>query len=234
MVRSDVPAEFRGDMRGGGELLTANQLSYICSLIDGRQVRSKETGELLDAGEKAELKRQAESLEKRKASEWISRLRVLPSVERQPEGPRPDGERLRDRVPKGRYAIEEDGELRFFKVKWYDGGPSVFIQASDDFHKIENKSRKYAILRLIADDAREAAMRYGRELRSCSVCGRTLTNRVSRKLCIGPVCGGHFYADPGDWKTLVREAREEINAAGLDPDADVEPTDPEWLYEEAE
>jgi hypothetical protein len=40
----------------------------------------------------------------------------------------------------------------------------------------------------IAEDPREAAIRYGRQTGSCACCGRELTNKASIELGIGPIC----------------------------------------------
>jgi len=97
-------------------------------------------------------------------------------------------------VPEGRYAVEMDGTLKFYKVdrptegKW-KGYTFVKVQASDDFHPIKSRDAKAAILRAIAKAGPRAAMiRYGRELGVCGDCGRTLTDENSRAAGIGPIC----------------------------------------------
>jgi len=93
-------------------------------------------------------------------------------------------------VADGRYAVEDDGTLRFFKVKNGRKPGYVFldIQASDDWHAIRNVTRIRTILDLIAVDQLSAARRYGMELGKCSRCGRTLTDETSRAYGIGPEC----------------------------------------------
>lgn len=93
-------------------------------------------------------------------------------------------------VPDGRYAISEDGELKFFKVKNGRKAGFVFldIQASDEWHSIRNLGRIRAVLAEIAKDPREAMLRYGREIGECGHCGRTLTDAASRAAGIGPIC----------------------------------------------
>lgn len=91
------------------------------------------------------------------------------------------------------YAIEEDGELHFFKIKagtkpgwWW-----ISIQASDEFHPIKNVARKNAILNAIVEMGPEASMRlYGQQIGSCGRCHRTLTDPTSRANGIGPECEG--------------------------------------------
>lgn len=93
-------------------------------------------------------------------------------------------------VADGRYAVEEAGELKFFKVKNGRKPGFVFldIQASDDLHSIRDRSRIARILALIAANPDEASLRYGRELGICGDCGRTLTTETSRARGRGPVC----------------------------------------------
>lgn len=44
-----------------------------------------------------------------------------------------------------------------------------------------------------ARDPKAAAIAYGRETGTCACCGRTLTNRESIELGIGPICAGNFF-----------------------------------------
>lgn len=96
-------------------------------------------------------------------------------------------------VPSGRYAIEEDGVLKFFKVnsplkgRWA-GYTFLSIMASDDDFPIRDKARKEAILAVIGEDPKAAAVRYGHELGHCSLCNRVLTDEVSRSRGMGSVC----------------------------------------------
>jgi hypothetical protein len=72
-----------------------------------------------------------------------------------------------------------------------------------------------------------------REIGACSVCGKRLTNSLSRLLDIGPVCGGRFW-DEGDWKVIKVRGRDALRSAGLDPKADApEGTDFDAIREQA-
>jgi Family of unknown function (DUF6011) len=109
-----------------------------------------------------------------------------------------------------RFAIEspEDNVLRFLIVemiddqesKW-DGWTFVKVQASDDIHKLGHwrpgakqtyKGKSHALVRALAamplDELHVAMLRYGLEIGSCGVCGRTLTDENSRAAGIGPIC----------------------------------------------
>lgn len=94
-------------------------------------------------------------------------------------------------VADGRYAVEHQGALKFFKVT--NGRKAGFIfldvQASDEWHSIRNLTYIREVLALIAVDAKAAMVRYGHELGVCGMCGRTLTDEASRAAGLGPVCG---------------------------------------------
>lgn len=188
--RSEVPEEFRNEPVEN--LATDKQVNYIRSLIDEREVS--------DESRAAADKRIEEGISKAAASEWIERLLSLPR-RRKPKtesrnAPLPD-------VPAGRYAVDnEDGDLRFYVVdrptegRW-EGWIFLSVQASDEKHPIKGFAAKREILRKIAVDPAAASRRYGQELGHCGVCGRTLTNEVSREIGIGPICAGKTgWADP--------------------------------------
>ena len=96
----------------------------------------------------------------------------------------------------GRYAVEMDGQLRFFHVdrptegRWA-GYVFVSQQAGDDLYPVKGHARARVLLAISVDPA-AASRRYGRELGVCGVCGRTLTDPESRAAGIGPVCAGRF------------------------------------------
>lgn len=98
--------------------------------------------------------------------------------------------KTRPEVADGRYAVEHEGTLKFYKVKNGRKAGFVFldVQASDDWHSIRTPRRIDEILALIAADELTAARRYGMELGRCSRCGRTLTDETSRAYGIGPDC----------------------------------------------
>ena len=118
-------------------------------------------------------------------SRWIGNL-IKKSRELRASAPAPT---TVVQVADGRYAVEEDGVLKFFKVKNGRKAGMVFldIQASDEWHGVRNMGRLLAVLALIAADPKGAMVRYGRELGECGRCGRVLTSEY-RKAGIGPVC----------------------------------------------
>jgi Family of unknown function (DUF6011) len=99
--------------------------------------------------------------------------------------------KTRPEVADGRYAVEHEGTLKFYRLKNGRKAGFVFldVQASDDWHQIRNPRRIDEILALIVEAGElNAARRYGIELGKCSRCGRTLTNEESRAYGIGPEC----------------------------------------------
>lgn len=96
-------------------------------------------------------------------------------------------------VPEGRYAVDLDDKLRFYRVdrptqgKWA-GRVFLNVQASDDWHPVHDWNTKRVVFDLIAVDPQAALLRYGKELGHCGHCGRTLTDADSRAKGIGPIC----------------------------------------------
>lgn len=122
------------------------------------------------------------------ASRWISnmidKIKILKATQvKAPVAPAAE-------VADGRYAVEHEGTLKFFKVKNGHRAGFVFldVQASDDWHAIRNVARIREIVAIIAQNPEAAMIRYGHELGECGRCGRTLTDEASRAAGIGPVC----------------------------------------------
>lgn len=102
-----------------------------------------------------------------------------------------------EEVPAGRYAVDTNegaaNALAFYKVDRPTEGRwagYVFVKqiVSDDEQRM-SRAAGDAILRKIAEVGAEAASaRYGHEIGSCGICGRTLTNDESRERGIGPIC----------------------------------------------
>ena len=97
-----------------------------------------------------------------------------------------------NRVPAGRYAVEIDGRLGFFKVDRPTEGRwagFVFIkQMASDTEYLVRGERRNLVYAAIATSPTAASVRYGREIGACGVCGRTLTDEDSRARGIGPIC----------------------------------------------
>lgn len=218
-ARTPLPAEFGGAPSPSAPEADApyttpgasnKQLNFITGLLAEREVKPETAdalgprlaGQIVANEEHGDNAPAREGLSKRRASEVIGKLLDLPK--RAQELPARGGP-VRDivaesrpalpEVPAGRYAVEEDGTLKFFRVdrptegRWA-GRTFLKIQASDDLHPVRDRARVAKILGLIAEDPRAASVRYGRELGACGICGRTLTDEDSRAAGIGPVCAG--------------------------------------------
>jgi hypothetical protein len=102
-------------------------------------------------------------------------------------------------MPAGRYALLKDEQWRFYQVdkptegKWRG---YVFLKqlfgAPGDYRKesIRNHGVRNAILAAIDEDPRTAAIDYGMQSQTCSLCSSPLTNPDSIAAGIGPVCRG--------------------------------------------
>lgn len=147
------------------------------------------------------------------ASKCITRLLALPDAKKPTTQ---DG----TYVPAGRYAVDSDeGELRFYHVwrhKQNDAAMHLYLLHGPDSTRIMGKAMQTILQKIVNAGVEEAAIRYGRELKHCSQCGRRLTNRISRELGIGPICGGRMFGD--DFKPKVSAARQAIIDRGEDPD----------------
>lgn len=95
----------------------------------------------------------------------------------------------------GYYAIKDpkDDILKFYKIdvptkgKWANY-TFVSVQASEDLYPIKDRYHREQILNAIEQDPIESLKRYGIEIGRCSICGRTLTDQISRQRGIGPIC----------------------------------------------
>jgi hypothetical protein len=129
-----------------------------------------------------------------KASKWIDRM-IAKERALKAQAPAPTaGPAQTSEVPNGRYAVEENGTLKFFHVRHgkadsrWAGFVFVDIQASDDTYPLKDRARKARVLAAIAQDVEGSLCRYGQELGVCGDCGRTLTDETSRSIGRGPIC----------------------------------------------
>lgn len=153
------------------------QIAFIDSLLDTREVPQAwvdRVDTLKGLG-----------IDKVKASEIITALKDL-NVKLKPVT-------VTETVPSGRYAIQFADSVKFYKVdnvtegKWA-GRTFVKHIAGEDEHAVRNQSQRASVLKAIAVDPEHASKLYGREIGSCGVCGRQLTDQASREVGIGPVC----------------------------------------------
>lgn len=89
------------------------------------------------------------------------------------------------------YAVPIGETIKFFRIKAgrKPGFYFIDVQASDEFHEIRNYSTKDEIIKAILEFGPEEAMEsYGQLIGRCGRCRRTLTDKTSRDLGIGPEC----------------------------------------------
>ena len=111
--------------------------------------------------------------------------------------PWPDGSVL----PAGRYGIPtEEGainETAFYKVdrptegKWA-GYVFVKLMVSDYEKRLAMGTQKAVANKIAEYGAAKASALYGKEFKQCGVCGRGLTNDLSREIGIGPDCRAKY------------------------------------------
>jgi hypothetical protein len=204
---------------------STKQLNYLRSLARERVLTNVARDEILrrveaqaklnDAEGDSAAPGERDGVTKKRATILIDRLLKQRKKPRDAQaeilGPNVPGP---DKLPSGHYAIKKPCNPAFVKL---------YIAHGDSDSEIPFKSAR-PILDAIAADPMAAAQLYGDQIGSCSQCERRLTNRVSRLLRIGPVCGGHL-CDPDIWKERVARAKQALRDAGLDPSADVEDTD---------
>lgn len=183
--------------------ITPRQREFLLDLVERKDLTGVDQQKLdrmiaaIHASEGNEV-----GMSRAKASELIDWFLKRPDVNQ----PRTQTERLQHGeqasdlpdVPAGRYAVEnEEGTLRFYTVDRPERGNwagFIFLSvwASDERHPIKDKSTKEAILNKIKTvGVQDCAERFGRELGSCAICGRTLTDATSRAIGIGPICRGN-------------------------------------------
>jgi hypothetical protein len=177
-------------VRCGGAYVSEKQAKWIIDIATTRETPGPA---------EAVLVRLEQGFAKFAGSQFITTYKDLPkkSIDSgkmlEAECPQVTVEKFHSGAPQvadGRYAVEHEGVLKFYKVKNGRKPGYVFldVQASDDWHSIRTPRRIHEILALIAQDADEASLRYGRELGICGDCGRTLTDETSRARGRGPVC----------------------------------------------
>jgi hypothetical protein len=238
--RESVPAWARGMAPPGapggmsGPKITDPQRGYLLSLIAKKQVKPDQEGKLDLIMKCLRISEDPEEygMSKAKASELITWFL------RQDDKPRNEQEaheragRLEDLkwqqplvdLPPGRYAIENnEGELRFYE-RWQGKGDkkdrfALYVMFGPYEAKLPRNAQVAIAKKILDAGVRECAIRFGQEIKACSNCGRRLTNKISRELAIGPVCGGRMFGE--DFRFEVKVAREAIIARGEDPDEEV-------------
>lgn len=198
---------------------TGPQIGYIKGLVESRQI-PEDVLLRIQADVKAGLK-------KGRAGEIIGELKGMPLKPQQDDRSK-NRPTIKD-LPVGRYAIPsavDDDDIKFYRVKDVRGGPEKhggyrFIAqiAGPNQYPLRQTEAKEAVKRIIRFGIGNAAALYGNKIGRCSKCHIRITNRISRRLGIGPVCGGHYYED---WEKRVNTARTALISEGLDPNENVE------------
>ena len=160
--------------KASGPLASEKQVNFVKSLVDQKGADAPDY----------------DTLTKSQASGLIEDLLNQPNA--------PKGEDEKDSIPAGRYAITgEDGTTDFYKVdkpeqgKWA-GWTFVKIQLGNDEQRLSQANQKSVLEKIEAAGPKEAAVRYGRELGQCAMCGSDLTNPDSIEAGIGPICATKF------------------------------------------
>lgn len=210
---------------------TKKQVALIRELLDEKEL-TLEPGVTVD-----DLKAAAERIDWQRASRWIDELLKRPRKLKSEDGRVADSVKYAH-VPNGRYALEDPSDelnpVKFYRIK--HGGPAkhaggrdwtgfVFVDrySSDETFAVKGAT-KTAVLEAIGADPLSAAQRYGREHKTCGICGRGLTRALSRELGIGPVCGARI----GIPDEVVAAARQSLLDRGIDPDQELPEDDHYW------
>jgi hypothetical protein len=203
-ARSMAPPGAPGGM--SGEKISPAQRSYLLSLIEKKHVKPGQDGKLDLIMKCLRISEDPEEygMSRAKASELITWFLKQPdkAEDRQPKGGgNPELVEFCEQysIIAGRYAVNNaEGILRFYTVdrptqgRWA-GWVFVKVWASDEKHPIKGFDARLAVLKEIAEvGALEAMKRFGQEIGSCAICGRTLTDEESRRIGIGPICLGNM------------------------------------------
>jgi hypothetical protein len=197
---------------------TPPQVGYLKGLVESRQAPATLLREIKNAVE--------EGLKKGDAGKFISELKQLPLKKGQDDRSK-NNPRILD-IPPGRYAVPgaEPNDIHFFRAKDVKGGPEkdggyrIMLRiAGPNEHALAGQVSRDAVKAIIRFGLGNAAVLYGRTIGRCSQCNTQITNRLSRELGIGPICGGRVY---GDWEERRNTAETAIRARGQDPRENVE------------
>lgn len=242
-ARSNVPDWAGGPQAGsagqvaeqalsGEPKISPAQRSYLLDLIRKKEIRPEHEGKVDTIMKCLRISESDDEygMSRGKASELIDWFQKRPDKPREQQDLHERQGRLEDLkwqkplydLPAGRYAIENSkGELRFY-VKWERKDKSrfaLYVMFGPYEAKLPRQAQVAIAQKIMDADPRKCAIRFGAEIGACSNCGRRLTNRISRELSIGPICGGRMFED--EWKQMEREARAAIIARGEDPDEDI-------------
>jgi len=225
-------AEVAGEALSGDPKITKPQRDYLLDLISKKFVKDDQQGKLDLIMKCLRISEDPEEygMSKSKASELITWFKKQPDKPRETvtrEGVETSTALFA--LPPGRYALPkagtelEDNELRFYQC-WESKDKQakrIYVLFGPSGAALPYPAQMNIAKAIISAGIRECAIRFGMEIRSCSNCGRRLTNRISRELGIGPVCGGRMFGGD-EWSAEVKAKRAEIVARGEDPDEELD------------
>jgi uncharacterized protein DUF6011 len=123
-------------------------------------------------------------------------------------------------LPPGRYAVQVDGQWQLVRVWRGTRNPNVQhvyeVRGTEKGVRMEDAELEAKVTTEIAKDPIGAAVAFGHRTGSCSKCGLTLDNNLTRFMGIGPVCIKH-YTDDDTRLDMMHEARTTLRDAGIDP-----------------
>jgi hypothetical protein len=194
------------------EPASARQMNYIEGLVRTRQIPQNWLLRIKELTERGLTKGDAG-----KIIQAVKPLPILPGADDTAK----NSPTLQD-VPPGRYCVQtgpEENDLSFYRIKELpaDSGGTykIILQiAGPQEHMLKGQAAKDAAKRIVRAGIGDSAALYGHKVGRCAICHTRITNRVSRELGIGPVCGGRVYED---WETRVDRAWASLQDRGLDP-----------------
>lgn len=197
------------------EPATPAQVGYIKGLIESRVIPESwllRIKALTEAG-----------LKKGDAGKIIQALKPLPLAQGKDDRSK-NNPTIQD-VPPGRYAVQngqDANDLAFYRIGESESQSKsykfVLQIAGPQEHLLKGQAAKDAVKRIVRAGIGDSAVLYGRKVGRCAICNTRITNRLSRELGLGPVCGGRVY---GDWEERVNRARTALEERGEDPQGKV-------------
>ena len=161
------------------------QIGYLEGLLAKRE--HSYTDEQIAAG-KADWREIRPMIDALKVAPWrTSKAEAAPVVETSAPAGRIDFKA----IPDGNYAVPGEGDvIHFYRVSTKSNGfKKVQIRASDNLWDTRNFKQDVAILHQIVSYGLEASqMLFATKLERCWMCGRSLTNDVSRARGTGDEC----------------------------------------------
>jgi len=130
-----------------------------------------------------------------------------------------------DKIPAGFYAIETPimgwQLVRVWRPKDNVKVVRCYLLSGEADEKGTMMDTGRTLAMIMAMGPFESAKAYGGRTGKCSQCAKRLSNALSRKLRIGPVCLGRFVPDPLEKMMLKGDAEMWLELHGIDPKVDL-------------